>query len=155
MKEWFFSLICIGLLGITSRLLLPGGEKSKLYPPLSFLFSLILIITVFSPLYKLFHQEKEIYTDFFSSLESPDTKVMERMLLERSAKEMSNQIKTQFPEAEFTLYIYTDKNGTPTEIFVKSVCGDAKDIADYIEAKYSISADEYNEGENENGSVFN
>jgi len=149
MKEWFYRLIVIGFFGVAVRLLLPAGEKSKLYPPLRFLISLLLITTIFLPCFQLLGQSGENFTSFFENITSPNTDEIERLLLERSAKEMTREVQTKFPEAKFTLYIYTDENALPTEIAVEGV--EADRIADYIEVKYEIPAEEYKKGGNGNG----
>ncbi len=154
MKEWFYTLICIGFFGIVGRLLLPAGEKSKLYPPLRFLISLLLVLAVFSPFFKMKGENSSNFASYFALLSSPDTKEVERILLERSAKEMTREAKLVFPEAEFTLYIYTDENSIPTEIAVECADGDGGRIADFLEVKYGIPAEEYSQGENENGANY-
>lgn len=154
MKEWFYTLIFIGFLGIAVRLLLPAGEKSKLYPPLRFLLSLLLMLTILSPIFRITKQNDFSFTSYFEDLASPDADKIEHLLLERSAKEMSRDILAEFPEASFTLYIYTDKNSVPTEISVSCQNFDACRIADYLETKYGIPSKEYIQGDNKNGIDF-
>lgn len=154
MKEWFYTLICIGFFGIAPRLLLPGGEKSKLYPPLRFLISLLLVLTVFTPLFKIKTENADGVASFFEALSSPNTEEMERSLLERSAKEMMREAQAAFPEADFTLYIYTDEYSIPTEISIECADGDGDKIAHFLEEKYGISAEEYKQREDENGANY-
>lgn len=151
MKDWFYTLIIIGFFGIAARLLLPSGEKSKLYPPLRFLVSLLLILAIFSPVFQITGENEFLLSAFFEELSSPDSDEVERLLLERSAKEMVREAKLHFPEASFTLYIYTDKYSVPTKISVECSDGNGGKIADFLEVKYSIPAEEYKQGESENG----
>ncbi|MBR4288452.1 MAG: hypothetical protein IKT50_03335 [Clostridia bacterium] len=71
--------------------------------------------------------------------------------MEKSAKEMVREAKVYFPEASFTLYIYTDKYSVPTKISVECSDGIGGKIADFLEVKYSIPAEEYKQGESGNG----
>lgn len=152
MKEWFTALIQIGFLGIVARLILPSGEKSKLYPPLRFLLSLVLVVAVFSPIFSLFRGNTADFSALFEGLQKTDTESMEKLLLERSAEEMANRVRERFPEADFTLYIYTDEGSIPTQIEVKCEGENGKAIAAFLQETYALPTSEFKEGEDNNGS---
>lgn len=139
MKEYFFTLILIAFLGVLGRLLLPGGEKDPLYPPLRFLLSLILLLAIFLPVFRsLTESDGKLppLSDIFSKAEPEE---VERLLLERSAEQMAKKVKEAFPEADFTLMIYTEKGSIPSEIAVESNTN-AAEIALFLQEAYGLPA---------------
>ena len=152
MNAWFSTLILLGFLGIVSRLLLPEGEKSKLYPPLSFLLSLLTVLTVFSPLFSIKQEDGVDLSEFLESAEI-NSDEMERRLLERSVQRMYENTKVQFPTANFTLYVYTEEGSIPTEIAVSCDGTEGDAIAAFLENNYQIKTRPYEKGERENDSM--
>ena len=138
MKQWASTLILTAIFGMVAKVMLPRGEKSPLFGPIKLLVSLILIVVMFSPVYSLL--QGKIQANFFSESVA-DEKALdpENLLLERVAKIMSEEVQKAFPHTTFSLEIYTDNNGVPTEIQV--VCDPPDEgprIADFLKAKYKI-----------------
>ena len=150
MNGWFSSLILLGFLGVIARLLLPDGEKSKLYPPLRFLISLLTLLAIFSPL--ITKKDGAWDLSFFEVVETtPDE--MERLLLERSTETMYKAAKEVFPESEFTLYVYTKEGSIPTELAV-SCEGDEEDaLVDFFRERYPLKVTKYKKGGDNNESI--
>ncbi len=140
MKAWADTLILASVFGIVVKVILPKGEKSPLFGPTKLLISLILIVVMFSPILSLFNKETTL--PFLSDSLGEALEVnSEQLLLERSCKIMSDEVKSAFPQTRFSLEIYTDDNRIPTQIQV--ICDPPEEgprIADFLQAKYAIPA---------------
>ncbi len=139
MKSWATTLIFLTVFGILAKSILPKGEKSRLYAPFRFLLSLLLIVTVFSPLVPIFKGQGDLSKDisrFFSETEGENVDVF---LLKRFASVMDEKAKATFPDADFSFEIHTDENKTP--VLIKVVSEDkekGQEIADWIRLNYKI-----------------
>jgi hypothetical protein len=140
MTDWVLTIVILSLVITLSREFLPKGARSPLFGPFQFLASLILVVSMLSPLFRfaLSSQPWQLPEELFSFQEEGTEKTMQ-LLLKRSGETMAKDAKEKFPDAVFSLTLHSDKNGTPTELLI--ACTEEQiglAIAQYLEMQYGI-----------------
>lgn len=129
------SATCLGI-----KAILPDGAKSALYGPMKFLLSLVLLLTVLSPLVSLLSKSPISFSfPITNSSDVDQNKEAENIILEKSTETITVSVQSAFPAANFSLNLQTDVNLIPTGILV--YCEDlelGKRICSFLEQNYSI-----------------
>ena len=142
MKDWALTLILCSVLWSGVTLLIPKGEKSPLYGPVRLLFSLVLILALFSPLVGVLTGKDEITLPDYGEGETNSGdggKEIQRLILEKNVSKMEEAVKNAFPEAEFSLRLEASADGIPTGIYVIGRdAEEGKRIADFLEQNFQL-----------------
>jgi len=140
MKEWFFSLLICTVLSSVIKIFLPDGEKSFLYAPLRFLFTLILTVSILHPFVVL--SQKISDESISDEIEiSSDPEKAQSVLLEKSMNSLEESVKKAFPDQTFRLDFTVGKDMVPMGICVECpVESDALRIADFLQKNFLILA---------------
>jgi len=140
MKNWAYTWILCALLTMLSKIILPKGERSPLFGTVKFLISLVLILTVVSPLFRFVKGDwKDTPFPLSETEAKQEATTPEEIILEKSAQKMLESAQAAFPDASFTLKMKTDEALIPTGILV--LCENektGKEIARFVEANYKI-----------------
>ncbi len=139
MNSWLNLLIVISVIGMGVRALIPNGEKSPLYPAIKLLLSLLLILTVFTPLIGLI-KSKPLFSFDHAEISSPPFSSQE-LLLYRSAEELRDAAQKAHPSVHFSIEVYTKDDGIFDYVCVRSdQMEDAERIAIFLENNFQIKA---------------
>ncbi len=116
MKEWILPIFFSALASLLLRLILPEGEKAPLYPPLKFLLSLMLTLSVLSPILSVAMKGE-------SGISLPDLELqeeggLEEAILEKSRRDMEEALRQAFPESAARIELEHNEAYIPTGIRV-------------------------------------
>lgn len=137
MKSNVLTLFFLAFFSMLAKIVLPKGEKSPFYPPLKFLVSLMLIVTVFSPLFQLGELANTPLPSFDES--RIDAEAISQSILQKSAEGMQSAAESAFPATEFSLRVEADEAYVPTAIYVLSKDeAEGRKIALFLQKNYEI-----------------
>ncbi|MBR2635203.1 MAG: hypothetical protein IKD31_06450 [Clostridia bacterium] len=137
MERFSYVLILYSVLSVLLRFFFPKEEKSPLYPPLQFLLSLLVLLSIFSPITSLFRNNP------FENLQLPEEITEEdsshRRLLEKTLTRMQESAQRAFPEKEFHLTMTVSEGQIPLGITVHCKTEETGlAVAGFLEANYSL-----------------
>ena len=139
MKNWIYPILITCIFSILIRALLPRGEKSPFYHPLKFLISLILILSVSSPLFSLMEKTGQFSFEVERFAETSDTAVYEEKILAESLQSMEKAVRETFPEEEISLEIISDEHNIPTGIRLFCQCEEkGREISAFLQENFSL-----------------
>lgn len=136
MLSWFLTVALAGAVCTLLKILLPKGEKSRLFAPFRFLASLVMILALLMPVAKFARLSDASFDRFLDEFRTSG-KTYASDLATSGARAIKEDLKTQFPSADYTVNIYADKNACAiTKITVGGIDGDQ--IIAYMKDHYGL-----------------